>query len=155
MGGFIYSNKLHRHTVVRKLRIDAGHRLVDHEGKCSSFHGHSYTFEIYACSDELDNVGRVTDFGVIKEIIGTWIDANLDHAMILNTKDPFVYLWSSTGPLVDMKVFYLPYNPSAENLASFMLEVSNDLLISAGHGHVKVVKVVCQETPNCSATAEL
>jgi 6-pyruvoyltetrahydropterin/6-carboxytetrahydropterin synthase len=148
--------RLHIYTVVRKFHIDAGHRIFGHENKCSSLHGHSYSFEVYAKAEDLDNLGRVIDFGVLKEKIGNWLEEHWDHAMILWEGDPAGHQWidelQAYPPFHDQKVYLLPFNPTAENLASFLLEKSNELLIETG---IKVAKVVCWETPNCCAIAEL
>jgi len=143
-------SKLDLHTICRILEIDAGHRVVGHEGKCASLHGHRYKFEIYATADDLDNIGRVIDFSILKEVIGNWLEHNWDHAMILWEEDPVAYLWQSDA-LSDQKFFALPYNPTAENLASYLFEEAEKLLKPYG---VRVIKIVCWETPNCFAIVE-
>lgn len=57
-------------TVVRRLSFSAGHRLVGHEGKCAVFHGHNYLVYFHATAEHLDAMGRVVDFGVLKERLG-------------------------------------------------------------------------------------
>jgi 6-pyruvoyltetrahydropterin/6-carboxytetrahydropterin synthase len=157
-------NRLHQYTIVRKFGIDSGHRVVGHEGKCASCHGHRYLFEIHAQPEEgLDEIGRVIDFSQIKEIVGVWLDSQWDHSMILWEKDPIAKLWSNhclddegwregEGPLFGHKIFLLPNNPTAENLASYLLTKSNELLNKNG---IIITKVVCHETPNCSAEVSL
>ena len=163
------SNVLHQHTVVKLLEIDAGHRVYGHEGKCASCHGHHYRFEIHAQpQDGLDKVGRVIDFSQIKAVIGTWLDENWDHGMILWAYDPIAKLWSDRfdcgtddetnksfwipGELHGQKLFLLPDNPTAENLASYLLTLSNQKMSGLG---ITVTKVVCWETPTCCGIAEL
>lgn len=145
-------SKIHKISVQRTFRIDAGHRILGHESKCKSIHGHSYSFEIYAEADELDMIGRVIDFGVLKEVIGQWIEDHWDHAMLLYAADPIAVNWGPGGPLEGQKCFILPSNPTAENLASFILQKSNELLHNT---EIEITKVVCFETPNCSAVASL
>jgi 6-pyruvoyltetrahydropterin/6-carboxytetrahydropterin synthase len=135
------------------LEIDAGHRVYGHEGKCAHVHGHRYKFEIHATATELDIVGRVIDFSIIKEKIGQWLDDNWDHGMILWVSDPVSQEWiSPVTYLYGHKYFLLPYNPTAENLADFLLDKANELLKRT---EVRVFKVVCWETPNCWASAEV
>lgn len=50
-------------TVTRVLEFDAGHRVVNHESKCATLHGHRYKVEIVAAAPGLDSLGRVIDFG--------------------------------------------------------------------------------------------
>jgi 6-pyruvoyltetrahydropterin/6-carboxytetrahydropterin synthase len=51
--------------VIRRIEIDAGHRLLKHEGKCRNLHGHRYVFEVEAQSKQLDSVGRGIDFSIL------------------------------------------------------------------------------------------
>ena len=53
--------------ITRRLEFDAGHRVLGHEGKCKNLHGHRYSAEITVTAPDLDGLGRVIDFGVIKE----------------------------------------------------------------------------------------
>ena len=71
----------------RRLEWDAMHRIPGHEGKCRAFHGHRYVAEITCAAPTLDALGRVVDFGVIKQRVGTWIDENWDHTAILAAHD--------------------------------------------------------------------
>ena len=143
---------LHRYTIMRIIEIDAGHRIDGHEGKCADFHGHRYSFEIYMKpKDGLDKLGRAIDFGVVKKIIGGWLDEYWDHGMLIWEKDEFAYLWQENGPLHKQKHFFLPKNPTAENLSSFLFEQSYKLLQDTD---VEVIAIGCFETPNCHAYVE-
>lgn len=136
-------------SIRKTLEIDAGHRVVGHEGKCLSYHGHRYKFRITARGPELDSLGMVIDFSVIKQLIGTWLEEYWDHAMIMWEEDPYHYLWSEVGqPLHGMKYFLLPTNPTAENIALYLKDKANFLLANT---EVKVTKIECWETPSCSA----
>ena len=75
-------------TVTRRLEWDAMHRIPLHESKCKAFHGHRYVAEITCTAEGLDQLGRVIDFGVIKGIVGRWIDERWDHTAILMRNDP-------------------------------------------------------------------
>lgn len=141
-------------TCTRRLCFEAGHRVLGHESKCAHFHGHSYKVWLEA-HNAIDDVGRVVDFSVLKSTVGTWIDENWDHAMILNAHDlSGLSLFSELeiGPK-QQRLFVLPYNPTAENMAKYLLEkVCPELLNPLG---VRVISVVVQETENCTATATL
>ena len=80
-----------RLQVTRLLQFCYGHRLLRHESKCAGLHGHQGNVEITCAAkvDYLDPVGRVVDFSVVKEVVGSWIDAKLDHTMILNKQACF------------------------------------------------------------------
>lgn len=98
----------------------------------------------------VDGIGRVIDFSVLKDKIGSWIDANWDHGMILNSKDGDAI--QAVSMLKDNKLFILPFtNPTAENLAGYLLQEICPMVLK-GTG-VDVVHVRVWETENCFADA--
>jgi len=76
--------------ITRKLEFDAGHRVLGHESKCAHLHGHRYVVEITVSSFGLDEISRVVDFGVVKGLVGQWLDENWDHNMLLHMDDPLL-----------------------------------------------------------------
>ena len=157
------------HAITRRLEFDAGHRVYQHESKCAHVHGHRYVVEV-TCKQkikELDNLGRVIDFSVIKQVFGTWIDDELDHGMILYVKDPLCDVWKYFGnsgvrrmvekhPVSDrvfdvseQKHYIMDKNPTAENMAEMLFKKGNELLDPHG---VQVTVITVWETPNCRAT---
>jgi 6-pyruvoyltetrahydropterin/6-carboxytetrahydropterin synthase len=154
-------------TCTRRIQFCAGHRVVGHEGKCRNLHGHNYVALITAIAPELDAVGRVIDFSVLKERIGGWIDENWDHGFIWWEKDwQVAALYSTEDPdpelpdddyahgwLKEMKSYALPTNPTVENMANHLLrDICPNLMKDTG---IQVYKIVLWETENCYATAEL
>jgi len=136
--------------VVRRIHFSAGHRLVGHEGACAYLHGHNYVVFIHAAGD-LDSVGRVIDFAVLKERVGGWIHEHWDHGFIVAAHDDdarrAIAAFTSNG--LKQKTYVLDRNPTAENLAHFL---ATDVSPRVLHGtDVKVVKIVVQETENCFA----
>ena len=139
-------------TITRKLEFDAGHRVMNHESKCATLHGHRYVVEVEATAPELDNIGRVIDFSVLKQKIGTWLDDEWDHNVILYTKDIETVNACQSIPR-KKDPWIAPFNPTAENMARYLLEqVCPVLLKDTG---VTVTKVKIWETPNCFAEAKL
>jgi 6-pyruvoyl-tetrahydropterin synthase len=70
---------------------------------------------------ELDINGMVFDFGVVKDKLKGWVDANLDHAYIYNDKDEVGKYLRDKG----FKVYALAdMNPTAENLAVRLYNVA-------------------------------
>ena len=133
--------------ITRKFEFDSGHRVMRHESKCRNIHGHRYVAEITVQSEELDELGRVVDFGVLKKVIGSWIDTYLDHCYIANPKDPAISLLVTE----DWKFYTMPQcrpNPTAENLAEELGVRSIELLDGTG---LEVYSVRLFETPNCWA----
>lgn len=141
-------------TCTRRIQFCAGHRVLRHEGKCAHMHGHNYVALITCEPDEgpyhLDDVGRVVDFSAIKERIGGWIERNWDHGFLYFKEDVEVQRCLET---LDHKRYAMPDNPTAENMALYLLhEVCPRELRGAG---VTAVRIRVWETENCYADAEL
>ena len=132
----------------RIIEFDAGHRLLRHESKCAHIHGHRYKAEIHCEAPELDAVGRVIDFSVIKELVGSWVDEEWDHAFLVNVKDQVMWRFLDEQR---QKHYVMPCEPTAENMAAHLLEQARHLLKDKG---VRVVLVRLWETPNCFAEAK-
>lgn len=145
--------------VTRDLEFDAGHRVLGHESKCANLHGHRYRVEVTVCGPELDTLGRVVDFSILKNIVGGWIDANWDHNMILHAADPMLYLSAGAGRTHNPTALCgrPPYvmskdrNTTAEWLAVELCDMVGPLLPDMMH----ISQVVVHETPNCRATYRL
>jgi 6-pyruvoyltetrahydropterin/6-carboxytetrahydropterin synthase len=126
--------------VTKELKFCFGHRLMDYDGKCRNLHGHNARVAV-TVAGRLDPIGMVRDFSAMRREIGDWIDATLDHKMILHEADPFVPMLRQLGD----PVLTLPVHPTTENLAKFIFD------------HVKrtgypVVEVTLWETPTSTAT---
>ena len=144
--------------ITRKLEFDAGHRVLGHEGKCRHIHGHRYVAEITVDANQLDDLGRVVDFSVIKQLVGKWIDEELDHNLLLNSRDPLWQLFDKAGDRLLLEVlgekepFVMPNgNPTAENIAAVLYKKATELL--AGKG-LSVYRVRLYETPNSWADCD-
>ena len=141
-----------RTQAVRRIQFCAGHRVLGHEGKCAHLHGHNYVAFFHAEADGLDEIGRIIDFGVLKEKLGGWVDEQWDHGFVYCAEDEEVAEIFSRH-LPGHKRFVLPYNPTAENMARYLLEeVGPEQLEGTG---VHLVKVVLWETENCFAEVEV
>jgi len=139
-------------TCTRRIQFCAGHRVVGHENKCANVHGHNYVIEIFAEADKLDGVGRIIDFSVLKGRIGKWIEDNWDHTFICApNEDPG--LIDAIEIINNKPIYRLPYNPTAENMAMFLLENVCPEVLKDCEG-VGVIKIVLHETENCWATVE-
>jgi 6-pyruvoyltetrahydropterin/6-carboxytetrahydropterin synthase len=142
------------HTIEYSHWINTSHRLVNHPGKCCNIHGHNYKITLVMKADHLNALGMVEDFGDIKSTFGKWLDSNWDHRVLLWEDDPLLQLI----PLSALKVYgavLVPFNPTAENMAHFLLynqPWAKQLYAQRGK---KVIAVQVEETPNCTATATL
>jgi 6-pyruvoyltetrahydropterin/6-carboxytetrahydropterin synthase len=139
-------------TITRRFEFDAAHRVWGHESKCKHIHGHRYVAEVTVVAPRLDDLGRVIDFGVVKEKVGAWIDWNWDHNILLNSRDDPLYEFLSR-PAAEYDQYTggrKPYgmdfgNPTAENIARKLYHIANGLLPQG----IDVVHVRVYETPNC------
>ncbi len=136
-------------TCVRKIHFCYGHRVMNHESKCATLHGHNAVVWVHATPIKgLDKLGRVVDFSVLKEKIGGWVDKHWDHTMILFKDDAKTLDLVKQAPAYKQP-FILPVNPTAENLAHYLLwEVCPKELAGTG---VVAYKITFYETENCYA----
>lgn len=135
--------------ITRRHEIHCGHRVCGHEGKCRQLHGHAYIFDLTCQGADLDPLGRVIDFSVIKATVCEWLEREWDHRMLLWENDPMLPALFS----IDPSIVPVPFNPTAENIARHMVEVVGpECLEDTG---VKLVAVTVYETSKCSATYEV
>lgn len=138
-------------TATRRLTFTAGHRVMGHDGGCRNVHGHNYEAFFTAEADGLDGLGMVIDFAVLKGCLGSWLAENWDHGFIHAWNDDEVI--GALGRVAGQKTFALHANPTAENLALYLLfSVGPKVLRDTG---VKLVRVKLVETENCYAEVGL
>ena len=129
------------YEVTRELGFSYGHRLLHYAGKCGRLHGHNGTAVLTLAAEDLDALGMVADFHVVRARLGSWIDAELDHRMILKRDDPVLAALRDLGE----PVVIVDFNPTAENLARLLFDKAREL-------GLPVTAVRLFETPTCSAT---
>src|SRR5437868_1450945 len=120
--------------VMIERNFSSAHQLRGYKGKCENLHGHNYKIEIYARGSELNNIGLLVDFVELKQAADELL-TYLDHKN-LNELEPFIE----------------EQNPSAENVARFVLE---RLALKINDNRVQIYKVRCFETPTSVATYQV
>lgn len=110
--------------------FEAAHRVVNYPGKCDRLHGHNWKVEALVKGTELDELGMLVDFKVIKNALKETLD-RFDHRF-LNELKPF-----SDG-----------VNPTAENLARIIFEELAPSKAFVRDSHLYAITVY--ETPNSS-----
>jgi 6-pyruvoyltetrahydropterin/6-carboxytetrahydropterin synthase len=142
-------------SLVRQLRFCAGHRLYRHESKCAFFHGHNYRVDIEVVGvgggTEVDAVGRIVDFSMIKKRMLGWLDDHWDHGFLIFEEDENAL--AAIRMVEPTKYFVMPYNPTAENMARYLLEVVAPNVL--GDLGVVARRVVVWETEESCAVATL
>ena len=138
-------------TIMRRIKFCAGHRLMNHGGKCENFHGHNYVADFFVQGDEQDDVGRVIDFSDLKRRVKGWLDEHWDHSFLIHKDD------DNARRALEMvkphRIFVMPYNPTAENMAKYLLEeMCPEALAGSG---AKACRVRIWETDESYAEASL
>lgn len=119
------------HTVVK---LEAAHRVPNHEGKCKYLHGHSWKVYIDVeggvCQDDKDpSYGMVIDFSKVKDVVFQYDHDYFNEPQRGQTKIE---------------------NPTAENLAEHFATLINDL-----SPRISSVRVRVEETTDSWAEVEI
>jgi len=136
------------YKVHRYHDISCGHRVHGHEGKCRNLHGHNYRIHFTCVAEDgaLDGIGRVIDFSQVKAKLCMWIEEHWDHRFLIWEEDPM----KSHLLELDPTVVVVPFNPTAENIAQYLVEVVGPAQL-AGTG-IKLSEVMVEETRKCFAS---
>lgn len=137
-------------TAERYHDISCGHRVVGHEGKCRYLHGHNYRIHFTIATEELDSIGRVLDFSVIKEKLCQWLENHYDHKFLIWEKDD---LLPQLQKVSADSLVVVPFNPTAENIAKHLVETVAPIQLRGTKA--KLVSCKVEETAKCSATYSL
>lgn len=129
------------YSVTKEIHFCYGHRLLGHRGKCRDLHGHNARAIIRLESESLDALGMVVDFKDIGDYVRSWLEAEIDHNMLLCRDDPVLPLLEAAGE----RVFVMDANPTAENLARLIFD-------RVAAGGFPVVEVAVFETESAFAS---
>ena len=111
--------------------FEAAHFIRGYEGKCARLHGHNWEVIAVVRGQELDKLGMLIDFRVLKVELKKILD-DFDHRF-LNEQETFA-----------------DENPTAENLARKIFE--RLALSEIFGGSIKLHAVKVCETPNSCVT---
>lgn len=153
---------------VRYHDMSCGHRVAGHESKCAFLHGHNYRVHFFVRASDIDNpvdsLGRVLDFSVINQLLCQWLEQNWDHKFLAWDQDRVMqavhgclYIHRNLEPVAEsdrvcQSIVWVPFNPTAENMAEYLLNTIGPKQLQ-GTG-VRLVKVVVEETRKCSVEVE-
>ena len=137
-------------SISRRFEWDSAHRIAGHEGACKAVHGHRYAAEIRVTAAAVDSLGRVIDFGVLKQAIGEWIQQNLDHTSIFDRadQDEGVLAIIELNRRMGRPVYLIDGPPTVEGIAQELGRVLQPPLSLLG---LEIESVKLWETPNCWA----
>jgi 6-pyruvoyltetrahydropterin/6-carboxytetrahydropterin synthase len=139
--------------ITKEIEIDMGHRVTNHNGKCRNIHGHRYKFEV-GVDDKIcheagySDEGMVIDFSDLKYVMMQVIDTQLDHGFMMFEDDGLKPIFEKWADNMNMKIIFVPFIPTAENIAKYIFEQMDARLkaIKINLEHVKV-----WETPTSTA----
>ena len=129
--------------ITKKFKFEMAHALHGYDGLCKNIHGHSYKLFVTVkgkIKNEKGNAkdGMVLDFDILKNIVKPEIINKYDHSLVLNANSPHSEIDLSAFE----KVFFLPYQPTSENLVTdFALKIKSKL-----PQEIELYKVVLSET---------
>ncbi|MBN2055213.1 6-carboxytetrahydropterin synthase QueD [bacterium] len=83
--------------------FSSAHRLRGYSGNCERLHGHSWSVQVTVGSEQLDEIGLVVDFKLLRKILRD-ITGELDHCLINEHED------------------FQNTNPTCENIARWLYE---------------------------------
>ena len=106
------------YSIAKSFSFCYGHRLLDDASKCRHLHGHTGRATVVLTTRKLDDRGMVAHFDELKRTVGTWIEKEIDHTMLLFESDPMFEAMRRANE----KVIALPFHPTAENLARMIFE---------------------------------
>ncbi|MEA3275585.1 MAG: 6-carboxytetrahydropterin synthase [Pseudomonadota bacterium] len=129
------------YSVTKEIHFCYGHRLLNHKGKCRHLHGHNARAVVRLERKALDGLGMVVDFSDIGDYVKGWLNAELDHNMLLCREDPVVPLLQAAGE----RIYLMERNPTAENIARLIFE-------HVEKGGYPVVEVAIFETESAFAS---
>ena len=129
--------------------LSVGHRVYNQGSKCEMLHGHNYRIHFNVEAKELNEIGMVLDFGIIKTTLCQWLEDNWDHKFLVWEQDP----WSRYLLDLDPTVVWTSFNPTAENMAKHLVETIGPVILRDYHCHLASVTV--EETRKCSASYSL
>ena len=112
--------------------FSSGHALRGYRGKCENVHGHNYRVRITVEGSQLDSIGLLVDFTLLKQVMREII-GRLDHQFI-NDLEPFRTV-----------------NPSAENLAKYFYDEMQIGLKNLPPG-ARITEATIWETDTSQAT---
>lgn len=129
--------------ITKEFKFEMAHALYGYDGLCANIHGHSYRLWITVrgrVRHEKGFVkdGMVLDFGNLKKIVKPLIVDKYDHSLVLNANSPHADLDFSAFE----KVFFLPYQPTSENLVSDFAKILKENLPEK----IYLLKVILSET---------
>lgn len=129
--------------ITKQFKFEMAHALHGYDGLCANIHGHSYRLWVTIRGQVIHEQGytkdgMLLDFGNLKKIVKPLIVDKYDHSLVLNANSPHANLDLSAFE----KVFFLPYQPTSENLVTDFAKILRENLPQ----NLDLLKVTLSET---------
>ncbi len=140
--------------VTKKFTLDFAHALDGYDGPCRNIHGHTYHLEISVLGrvcrkEQSTKTGMVVDFKHLKKLVHDCIEADFDHALVLNgSSEKHRKMATELGNQFN-KIVMLESQPTCENI---LLEFKNRIEPGIRNFQGILYEIKLQETPTSSAT---
>lgn len=120
-----------KYIVKIKTYFAAAHNLRRYGGACSGIHGHNWHVEVAVEASELDDLGMVIDYDVLKEITEKNIKV-VDHSYLNELE------------------YFKERNPTAENVAKFLFKnIQTDINNYKNSNKIKLKFInICETNTN-------
>ncbi len=123
------------YKIRKTFEVAGSHKLdLNYESKCQNQHGHNWLITVEISSAYLDQNGMVIDFVKLKDMFQSRVHSVLDHKHLNEVVD---------------------FNPTAENLAHWVLDAINQELTIGGYTPIRCTRVIVQESNNNEAEYSL
>lgn len=91
------------HSIRVEGNFSSAHNLRGYKGKCESLHGHNWKVEVVISCRDLDRLGMVMDFRVVKNKLNAILE-KMDHTYLNNI------------------AYFKKVNPTSENIAKYIFD---------------------------------
>ncbi len=99
--------------------FSGAHNLRGYKGKCEDLHGHNWKVEVTAKAEELDKLGMVIDFTILKKYVKEIMN-ELDHKYLNDIE------------------YFKTTNPTSENIAKYIYDYIENIEPTLNLDHVSV-----------------
>ena len=127
--------------IAKEFHWEMAHRLPYHTGGCQNVHGHSYRLWVEV-EGEPDAQGMVMDYLDLKAVVEPLVK-QLDHSFLCDRSDEVMMRFFHDNTL---KVNYVDFPTTAENLAAYLLKEITLRLRESQNVLVKRLRIRVQET---------
>lgn len=113
-----------------RTHFSSAHHLRGYDGSCEAMHGHNWDIEVFVSGEQLDDIGLLVDFKVMKASVKSAL-GELDHVDLNELPE------------------FRDQNPSSENIARYLFRTIGAALNTDTY---RVSKITVYETPGSSAS---